>query len=1153
MKRLIFASLIFCLTVPFVNGQDNDNPSRRFEEFRKERAFPSGSVPDFARENAIMQMERLVHEKNSPELNLAQQPEWRNIGPFSIGGRMKSVVIHPDNPDIVFAAAAAGGIWKTSDGGMNWKPVFDFENSIAFGALAMDPNNPEIIYAATGEAVNNSLAYLGSGIYKTTDGGNFWKLVGVTEAGAFSKIIVHPLNSNLVYAGATKRGRGFYRSQDAGATWERMNSYNVTDVSINPQNEDEVLIGVDGQGVFWTRDGGINWANRSNNMDAGIARVSVQFAPSNPAIAFALVETNGLGYIYKTTNTGVHWGRIFTGDESFFNGQGFYDNYIAVHPTNPNVVLAGGIDIWRTINGTTFENITNGYSNQSKMHVDQHCATFYTKNPNIIYVGNDGGIYRTDDLGSIWRAINNNLQVTQFYSLEIDDTQNNRNVGGTQDNGTQGNKNTDSWSILVGGDGFRVALDLANPSILYGCYTPGGRITPFRLNTASGSFSILQSGLNTNDGIWDPPIAVHPTIPGILLHGRAKLYASFDAGDNWTALNPGISASMGDRYTALGMSVADENVIYAGTSTGSVVVSRNFGETWKEVTDNGLVNRWVKDFACSREFPGTAYVVYSGFGTPHVFKTTDYGNSWLPISNGLPDIPTNAIELHPENENMIFIATDIGVFATFDGGNSWFPYGRKLPRVPVTDIQFNLNNIGQPTLSLRIATHGRSMWEVPVTTETISSPEITMPIGGEIFTSSTSQPVKWYGFQEPVTIDYSTDDGVTWNQVASNVSGTVMSWKIPNKETINARIRIKSQTDLSQERISNSFTVMLLQKGAVLKDGGVNFVPYGIAWDGRDGLWATSFYNDRITKLNLNTFLKEKDFQITGDSLFTDISMDKSTGTLYVHKMNSTTQGGAKIITLDTNGKVIRQFVSPSDKYATGLELVDGKLVVGDRDKKDEWDKKNFFVLDALTGAKEKTIANACQITYGPRCIAYDGNKFVYQICTDFPNGGSLSGAWIQKLDKNNLSAELDRIELETLNGTINARGIDIDTRDQNIWVTSFTGDIYKIAGFSTMVDVENEVVSLNNDMIETKIFPNPVSDFATVSFKPVQSIGNLNVKLFDMMGREVAKLYDDITELNQPDYFYVEASEFASGMYNLVFKSESGRTISRPLVIVRN
>ena len=1151
MKKIILTVILLCSAYLVVSAEDfADNPQKRFEEFRKQRAFPFGNIPDGARQKAFKQMEMMVHEKNSASLMLAQQPEWKNIGPFNIGGRMKSVVIDPNNPDLAYAAAAAGGIWKTSDGGANWVPIFDYENSIAFGALAMDPNNSSVLYAGTGEAVNNTLAYLGSGLYKSTDAGNSWRLIGLSFVGAFSKVYVHPKNSNLLYAGGIKRGSGFYRSIDGGKTWEKTFSQPVTDVSINPNNENELLIGVQGAGIYYSSNGGTSWQKRNSNIASGIGRVSVQMAPSQPNIAYALVETNKNGYIYKTTNTGNYWGRIYTDEDgSFFRNQGFYNNYIIVHPTHPNVVFAGGIDIWRTINGSSFENMTNGYTGNAKMHVDQHCAAFYPKNPNILYVGNDGGMYKTTDLGSNWQKINNNLQVTQFYSMDIDDNTLNRNIAGAQDNGTQSNNTPNLWSIIVGGDGFHVAFETGSSDIMYGSSTPGGQIMPFRLNTKSGEFHYLKNGLNTADGVWDPPIEVHPSEPDIVLHGRTKFYISFSKGDYWTEFPTGYKPN--GSYTAIGLSEAKEELIYLGTSDGHVLVTTNFGEDWEDVTDNGLVNRWVKDFACSYTKPGTAYVVYSGFGTPHVFKTMDFGKSWEPISSGLPDIPVNSIAIYPENEDMLFIGTDVGVFASFDGGMSWFPYGRKMARSPVTDIKFSRYITGD-FYYLRAATHGRSIWEVQVNEEKITSPEINRPIGGEIYTATTPQRINWYGFKEPVKVELSLDDGLTWRNIANNVVGTSLLWNVPTTPSVNARIRVSSESEPTQIRTSNSFTIMQIMKGSILKQGGVNYVPYGIAWDGKDGLWSTSFYGDKIAKLNLYTFLKEKEFTIKGDSLFTDIAMDRSKGILYVHKIGSTTQGGGFVYTYDTTGKFIKKFDSPASKYPTGIEYVDGKLIIGDRDLKDEWDKNNFFVIDAETGIVEDKSENACQVTYGPRCLAYDQSQYVYQVCTNFPNGGALTEAYIQKIPKNNLTTEEDRIYLESLDGLINARGIDFDTRDKNIWITSFTGDIYKIAGFDVVVSVDDNSKNMleRNSIIESKIYPNPAAEFTTVSFKLEES-GRLELALCDISGRKLATVYSKDIVASEPDYLQLNVADFAAGIYTLVF-SLNGREIAmRKLMIV--
>ena len=1152
MTKIISVVFFLTTTIFILSAQSfDDNPMRRFEEFRKERAYPFDKIPENARLKAFRHLYLMLHEKNSRELMLAQQPEWENIGPFDIGGRMKAIVVHPENPDIVYAAAAAGGIWKTENGGEDWTPVFDFENSIAFGALAIDSDNPDIIYAGTGEAVNGGNVYLGAGMYKTTDGGKSWKLTGLTTVGAFSKICIHPKDHKLLYAGGIKRAGGLYRSTDGGKSWLKIFPRSVTDVSINPQNMEEVVIGVSGEGAFWSEDGGINWQKRTNNMQSGIGRVSVQIAPSKPNIVYALVETNSLGYIYKTTNSGNYWGKIHTGNSSFFNNQGFYNNYIIVHPNNSKIVLVGGIDIWRTRNGLTFNNLTDGYGANPKAHVDQHCAVFCPSNPDIIYAGNDGGMYKSIDLGDHWSIINNNLQVTQFYSMDIDHRVENKNIGGTQDNGTQSSKNPDNWKIIVGGDGFRVAYDKFDKDIMYGASTPGGRIVPFSLNTKTGEFKYLADGLNVNDGVWDPPIEGHPTIEEIIMHGRKDFYISFSSGEYWTKFNTGLKTA--GRYTAIGISPVNEEVFYVGTSDGNVAVTTNFCENWENVTNNGLVNRWVKDFACSAKDAGTTYVVYSGFGTPHVFKTTDYGQHWIPISNGLPDIPVNSIALHPVNENMIFIGTDIGVFATFDGGKSWFPYGTKLAHSPVTDIKFN-RYIAGDFYYLRAATHGRSIWEVQVTEENITSPEINSPIGGELYTSTTNQRIHWYGFKEPVKVEFSLDNGNTWSVLATDVVGSSLLWKIPTVPTYNARIRISSQSDPTQVRTSNTFTIMQIAKGAILRQGGVNYVPYGIVWDGKDGIWSTSFYGNTLAKLNVVTLMKEKEFKIKGDSLFTGIAMDRKNRLLYIHKIGSTTNGDGTIYAYDTNGKLIRKFKSPAKKYPTGIEFVDGKLIVGDRDLKDEWDKKNFFVVNPITGKTENKIVNACQITYGPRCLAYDQKNFVYQVCTHFPNGGALTEAYIQKLSKNNLAHEIDRINLESLNGLINARGIDFDTRDNNIWVTSFTGDIFKIAGFETVVSVDegSKRIIENNKYIETKIYPNPASDFTSLSFQLNGTGGNVCVELFDMPGRKIMTVYNKRLAKEEVAFIRIDAAKLNQGVYNLIFILNGRNILTRQLMIIK-
>lgn len=1127
--------------------QEYDDPRRRAEEFEKQRAFPFEKIPDFARQKAFREMEQMYLGKDQKALLLAIQPEWKPVGPFDIGGRIKSLAFHPTKSGVCYSAAAAGGIWRSTDFGNWWEPIFDFENGIAFGSICIDPNNPSIIYAGTGESVlGGGVIYLGNGMYKSTDEGNSWKLIGLTEVGAFSKVYVHPKNSNLIVAGATIRKAGFYKSTDGGKNWHRLIEKNVTDVSINPMNENEFLIGVNAEGIYFTSDGGANWTLRNNGIQPGIGRVSVQFAPSDPNIAYALVETNSLGYIYRSTNKGLNWTIVYQGDQTFFRGQGFYDNFLEVHPMNPNIALAGGIDLYRTSDGKTWNNVTNGYSG-GNVHVDQHCAAFSPINPNLVLLGNDGGVYFSSDAGLNWIRRNSNLQITQFYGFDIDNTQENVNYGGTQDNGTLAGEN-ENWQFIAGGDGFQTAVDYTAPNIVYGQSTPGGRITPFRLDLKTGSYTYLQNGIDFTDGVWNPPLVIDPILNYILYYGRTKLYASYNYGTNWERLR---TPPTSGRFTAIDISHVNNEVIMAGTSNGDLIITRDAGENWERLNDNGIVARWVTDIAFSNTAEGTAYVTFSGFYTPHIFKTTNFGKNWINLSQNFPDIPVNTIAIHPLNENILFVGTDIGVFASFDGGNNWLPYGRKLPRSPVVDLKFCKFSLSSPTIPLRAATHGRGIWEVPVSVEEITEPMITSPTGGEIFVSSTQQTIAWYGFVPPVRVEFSTDDGQNWSIIADYVSQSPLLWTVPNLETELARIRISSLTNQNQTEISNTFTITMISKGSILTSFGVNFIPYGIAFDGDNGLWASSFQSNILTRFNTQTFAKEKIIKLPGDSLFTDLSYDRINHLIYVHRMNSTSGNGGIILVVDTNGNIIRQFQSPGPSYPIGLELVDGKLIVGDRDKKDEFGRQILYIANPIDGKVESTYPNPYSKTYGPRGLAYDQSQYIYQIGTYFPNAGALSEAVALRIHKDDLSKEIDRILLQTPSGLINARGIEYDPRDKNLWISDYNGNIFKIAGFDLLVTVGNDQIS-QNPTITASLFPNPTGE----TFELVINVKNFSqmvkIELFDVFGNKIETIHEGNISPFESKHFVRSIKNLTSGIYFVRISSGNQILWKNELILIK-
>ncbi|MFN3305607.1 MAG: VPS10 domain-containing protein [Candidatus Kapaibacteriota bacterium] len=1148
MKYLFWLFLLVLTFWETKANKENYDPLRRATEFTRPRAYPFDIIPDFARQKAFKQMEEL-YNKFLPFFPLAEQPKWKPIGPFDIGGRIKSIVFHPKKNGWVYAAAAAGGIWFSTNYGNTWEPIFDFENGIAFGALAIDVNNPNVLYAGTGESViGGGTIYLGNGLYKSTDEGRNWKLIGLAEVGAFSKIYVHPRNSNIVVAGATIRKPGFYLSTDGGLSWSRLLDKNITDLSINPQNEAEYFVAVNGDGVYFTSDFGKTWTKRSNGLESGAGRISVQFAPSTPNIVYALLDVSSQGLIYRSDDKGTTWTLVYRGSTDFFRNQGFYNQFIEVHPTDPKIVLAGGIDIYRSSDGKNFTNVTNGYSG-GKVHVDQHCAAFSPINPNIVMVGNDGGVYLSTDAGVNWQAKNNNLQVTQFYGFDIDHTKPNMNFGGTQDNGTLGNSTDEEWYFVAGGDGFRTVVDHANPFIIYGQSTPGSIIKPFKVNLQTGQFTYIDKGIDLTASVWDPPLVMDPVYNYILYHGRDKLYATYSSGSSWEALP---TPKVNGRYTAIGISPVNSEIIMAGTSGGDVIVTKDAGETWKIVSNNGLVNRWVTDIEFSSQNPATAFVSFSGFYTPHIFKTTDYGESWVDIGKYLPDIPINAIAVHPFNEDIIFAGTDIGVFATYDGGANWFPFGEGLPRSPVTDLKFSKYQLTSATVPLRAATHGRGIWEAAVPLEVISSYEITSPIGGEILVSTTNQVISWFGFLPPIKIEYSPNDGIDWYTIAENVASSPLLWKIPNISTEFARVRITSQNNPNQTKISNTFTISLVDKGSILTQTSVNVIPYGIAFDGRDGLWVTSFSSNQLLKLDARTLARIKNIKLPGDSLFTDIAYDRERDIIYIHRMNSTSSNGGFVVVVDTNGNLIRQFVSPANVYPIGIEVFDGKLLLGDRDKKDQYGKQVLMIVDQNTGNVEATYQNPYSKTYGPRGLAYDRQNFVYQIGTYFPNAGALSEAVISKISKSDLSKEVERINLQSATGIINARGIEFDPQDKNFWVTDYSGNIYKIAGFDLILSVDGKYeVPLELNSRDVEIYPVPTKDNLHIKINPNLFTNLLTVEIYDQLGSKI--LQRDVNKsVGSSSTLTISTNEMCSGMYFAFLRFADGKSLVEKFFVIR-
>ncbi|NOX61372.1 MAG: hypothetical protein GXP42_05430 [Chloroflexi bacterium] len=743
-----------------------DVPDLRRDWFWSQRIYPADSAPVDANIKALEK----VREQGMSAQSMEQT--WQSLGPNSIengivglynctqydcnawrtnvSGRTKAIVFHPQNPNIIYIATAVGGLWKSTDGGNSFTPLTADQPSHAFHSLALDPTNPNIIYAGTGEIQG----YYGVGLLKSTDGGQSWTLLGkdIFKGLVISAIVVHPTNPSTIYVatsimvqplGQDFPPRGVFRSTDGGQTWTALaqceRCYGISDLVMADNNPQVLYAGVMGAGVLKTTDGGQTWTWLSNGLpDRGFNRVELAIgrgAQSNVLYAGldARVNVGGRvepwGLIYKTTDGGQSW-TLLQNAPNYCSSQCGYDNIIAVHPTNANIVYIGGNliggDPWRgvvhktTDGGQTWQDLTPGTANNKMVHPDMHAITFKPGNPNEVWIGNDGGVFRSTDGGQTWEHVNANLNTLQFIGLGVHPTNPNIAFGGLQDN-AKAKFDGARWVGLDTGDGGFSAIDPFDPNIWYGTrFSISGSVIQFQRNDKGGTPALADwqqkaNGIDINDRVlFYVPFTLDPSTPGVIYLGTHRLYRTADRGDSWQAISGDLTRGADTRGAISAIAVApnDPNTIYTGSSDGIVSVTSNRGGQWSNITGN-LPNRYVSDIAVSPTSAATAYVVFNGYNTHtpntpgHVFKTTDRGQSWQNISSNLPDIPVLSIALDPKNPGTIYIGTDIGVFRTVNDGASWTFFNQGLATVPVVELVLN-----NTTRQLWAATGGRGVFRL---------------------------------------------------------------------------------------------------------------------------------------------------------------------------------------------------------------------------------------------------------------------------------------------------------------------------------------------------------------------------------------------------------------------------------------------------------
>ncbi|MCG3157252.1 MAG: hypothetical protein DKINENOH_03884 [bacterium] len=719
----------------------------------RQRTFPYGTADKTAHLEALAQAQRL-RQLHKPSQSAAR---WRFAGPLNIGGRITDIEFDPFDATTVYAGAATGGVFKSVDGGETWQSVFDEQAVLPIGDLAVDPNQPGVLYAGTGEANGGHNNFPGGGVFKSSDGGMTWQFLGLAATTSIGRLLVDPSNSQRVFVAAIgdyfakDADRGVYRSDDAGASWQKVlfinDSTGVIDLVINPENPAILFAAAwerirppkfnthlygRGSGIYRSSDGGDTWQRlgAAHGLPAGrsdLGRIGLALCATQPDQLYALFTNSSYTYdsIYRSQDGGDTWQRT---DLNRVLGNGFanfswYFGNIRVDPNDPARVFV--LDLTLQIS----EDGGSQWQWVGTSHVDHHALTFDPSHPQRLLVGHDGGIDISEDGGWIWRKVAL-LPVTQFYQITVDASNPGHLLGGTQDNGTLRTRtgSVDDWEEIYGGDGFYVIVDHTNPNIIYaesqfgalGKSVDGGQTFSYALNG-------IDPAEPTN---WATPVVMDPNNSAVLYYGTNRIYRTTNSAVSWQA----ISGDLTDRepgsrlgtITTIAVALTNSAVIYAGTDDGNVWVSNDDGETWQDISA-GLPYRWVTRVAVDPTDENIAYVTFSGLKwsspQPHVFRTQHMGLIWEDISAGLPDAPVNTIAIDPAYPNYLYVGTDVSAYYSPNAGGDWYPLGEGLPMVSVYDFVIH------PESRLLVAgTHGRSMYALDLDQLTqVETPRGTLP------------------------------------------------------------------------------------------------------------------------------------------------------------------------------------------------------------------------------------------------------------------------------------------------------------------------------------------------------------------------------------------------------------------------------------------
>lgn len=724
---------------------------------------------------------------------------WQSIGPGNIGGRTRAIVFDPTNPDVIYAAGVAGGIFKSTDAGTTWTPTDDLMLNLAVCTLVIDPTNPNVLYAGTGEGYGAGIFVRGLGIFRSTDAGGTWAQLPSTssaQAGSafhyVNKIVMSPNDPDRLYAGTR---HGVFRSTDAGTSWEIVLAnpwYNATppmtngctlgclDVAVRSDRNPDVLFASFGSfgkdGLFRSDDGGDTWTEYVTPSYQG--RMVIAIAPSdNDRIYVGMADNGGLAQFGRIadlwrSDDGVTFTSVLNPGDLFapwlfsyvsiatgcltgypIYSQGWYDQALAVDPTDPDVLFVGGINLHRSDDGGQSFGIAgywfsylNDPPDPDYIHPDQHTVVFHPDYDAVtnqtLYVGNDGGLFRTHNARAatsqeecpigpnpgpgpeiVWEQLAGGYAVTQYYHGDVAQDRT-MFVGGSQDNGSSRGLSTatpNDWDLIAGGDGGYVAIDPTNGDIVF--VEIQGFPTIRKSTDGGDTFFSATNGITDTDGLFITPYAMDPSNPDVMWTGGARPWRTTNGAASWSVAGPNFAAA--NKISAIAIAPSDGNVVYLGFDNGFLAKTTNGlspSPTWNVFGGALPTGNWVSSVAVDPQDPNRAYATYSSVGIPHVWRTTSGGVSWASIDGistaDIPDIPVHWIAVRPGDSQQLYAGTEFGVFASDDGGAAWQPANDGLAHTVVETLDFPDGN------TLVAFTFGRGAFVTTLDADPTGSPEV---------------------------------------------------------------------------------------------------------------------------------------------------------------------------------------------------------------------------------------------------------------------------------------------------------------------------------------------------------------------------------------------------------------------------------------------